>query len=79
MEQRLKDLPPGSHGEVIGYSLADRGYKDRLLAMGLTKGTRFTVLRIAPLGDPVEISVRDFTLSLRKGEAEMLIVRKVAV
>jgi ferrous iron transport protein A len=46
--------------------------------MGLTKGTRFTVLRVAPLGDPVELDVRGFKLSLRKREAEVLAVRRVA-
>lgn len=77
MYEQLKDLPPGSHGEVVGYSRSDRIYRDRLLAMGLTKGTRFTVVRVAPLGDPVELDVRGFTLSLRKGEAEVLAVRRV--
>lgn len=77
MSGRLKDLPPGSLGEVLGYSPSERVYRDRLLAMGLTKGTRFTVLRVAPLGDPVEIEVRGFHLTLRKGEADVLSVRRV--
>lgn len=77
MEYRLKDLPPGSEGEVAGYAEADKRYRDRLLAMGLTKGTRFTVLRVAPLGDPVELSVRGFALSLRKDEADALNVRRI--
>jgi ferrous iron transport protein A len=45
--------------------------------MGLTKGTEFTVLRIAPLGDPVEIEIRGFRLSLRKNEADALLVRRL--
>jgi ferrous iron transport protein A len=44
--------------------------------MGLTRGTEFTVKRVAPLGDPVEISVRGFALSLRKDEAAAVMVEK---
>lgn len=77
MSERIQDLPPGSMGEIIGFAEADQGYKDRLLAMGLTKGVRFTVVRVAPLGDPVELNVRGFALSLRKAEANILKVRRV--
>jgi ferrous iron transport protein A len=45
--------------------------------MGLTPGTEFTVIRVAPLGDPVEIRVRGFHLSLRKQEADTLIVEEI--
>jgi ferrous iron transport protein A len=48
-----------------------------LLAMGLTPGTEFTVTRHAPLGDPVEILVRGFKLSLRKDEASTVFVEEV--
>jgi len=41
----------------------------RLMMMGLTPGTSFTVVRVAPLGDPIEIKVRGFNLSLRREEA----------
>jgi ferrous iron transport protein A len=44
--------------------------------MGLTPGTEFTVTRYAPMGDPVEIEVRGFALSVRKDEATMLLVEK---
>jgi ferrous iron transport protein A len=77
MDIQLKALPPGSSGQVRGYAKADRTYRDKLLAMGLTKGTRFTVVRVAPLGDPVEIEVRGYKLSLRKDEAEVLLVERV--
>jgi ferrous iron transport protein A len=46
--------------------------------MGLTPGTEFTVIRFAPLGDPVEIQVRGFALSLRKDEATALLVEKIS-
>ena len=44
--------------------------------MGLTRNAEFSVLRVAPLGDPVEIEVRGFRLSLRKDEADALLVRR---
>lgn len=44
----------------------------RLMMMGLTPGTSFTVVRVAPLGDPIEIKVRGFNLSLRREEASGL-------
>ena len=44
--------------------------------MGLTKGTEFTVKRVAPMGDPVEINLRGFALSLRKDEADSVLVEK---
>jgi ferrous iron transport protein A len=50
-----------------------RDYKRKLLAMGLTPGTELRVTRHAPLGDPTEIEVRNFRLSLRKHEADALI------
>lgn len=51
-------------------------YRERLLAMGLTKGAEFTVKRVAPMGDPVEIYVRGFSLSLRKNEVAAVLVEK---
>lgn len=77
MEIQLKDFSPGDRGSVAGYAKADPAYRDRLLSMGLTKGTEFTVSRVAPLGDPVEIEVRGFSLTLRKSEADALLVRRV--
>ena len=76
MELRLQDLSAGESAEVAGYAPGEAGYRDRLLAMGLTRGTSFTVVRVAPLGDPVEITVRGFSLSVRKDEAAVLLVRR---
>lgn len=72
---RLQDLAVGSTAEVVGYSPTARPYRRKLLAMGLTKTTQFTVVRRAPLGDPIEIRVRGFSLSLRKNEADALLVQ----
>lgn len=74
---RLQDLAVGSVASVVGYEAAARPYRRKLLAMGLTKGTEFTIVRRAPLGDPVEIRLRGFSLSLRKHEANALLVEPV--
>ena len=49
--------------------------KSRLMEMGLLVGTQVELVRFAPLGDPVEIKVRGYNLTLRKHEAEMILVR----
>jgi len=66
---RLADLPAGAGGRVVSYAGSSRAYMRRLLAMGLVPGAEFRVVRRAPLGDPVEIEVLGFLLSLRAGEA----------
>jgi ferrous iron transport protein A len=77
----LRDLQVNQQAKVARYEATDdptqKAYKKKLLAMGLTPGTEFTVTRIAPLGDPVEIKVRGFKLSLRKDEAAALVVEEV--
>jgi ferrous iron transport protein A len=76
MNATLQDMAVGESGTVSGYVKGTSAYREKLLAMGLTKGTRFTVERIAPMGDPVEIQVRGFALSLRKDEASALLVER---
>lgn len=49
--------------------------KRRIMDMGITKGTEIFIRKVAPLGDPVEITVRGYELSLRKADAEMIAVR----
>ncbi|MBQ9807634.1 MAG: ferrous iron transport protein A [Ruminococcus sp.] len=46
--------------------------KRRIMDMGLTKGTQVTVRKVAPLGDPIEVTVRGYELSIRKADAEMV-------
>ncbi|MCB2168905.1 MAG: ferrous iron transport protein A [Deltaproteobacteria bacterium] len=72
----IRDLEMNSKGKVVGYSRSSKSYMDRLLAMGLTKGAEFTVTRVAPLGDPVEIRLRGFSLTLRKAEADAILVER---
>ncbi len=77
MTTTIGDLTVGDSGRVIRLLPGNRGYRERLLAMGLTPGTEFTVKRLAPLGDPVELSVRGTALSLRRAEAAMLQVERL--
>ena len=73
----LGELTAGERGRIVGYHRGDRSYREKLLAMGLTPGTEFSVVRLAPLGDPVEINVRGYAVSLRKGEARLLRIEKL--
>ncbi len=71
------DLKPGDKAEILGYHHGDTRYKSKLLAMGLVRGVVLHVLQVAPLGDPVEVSVLSYRLSLRKAEANILQLRKI--
>ncbi|MGI0495293.1 ferrous iron transport protein A [Alkalinema pantanalense CENA528] len=71
---KLRDVAIGARLRVVGYEPTARDYKRKLLAMGLTPGTELQVTRHAPLGDPTAIQVRSFHLSLRKAEADALMV-----
>ena len=64
----LSVLTVGQRGRVTGFELPPE-QRQRLLEMGLTKGVEFQVVRFAPLGDPIEVKVRGYHLSLRKNEA----------
>jgi Fe2+ transport system protein FeoA len=64
----LAQLPLGSQGRVVQVEGTDE-ISLRLMEMGLVPGTEFTLLGAAPLGDPLELEVRGYRLSLRKSEA----------
>jgi len=76
MKATLRDMEVGEKGKVAGFVKGKTAYRERILAMGLTRGTEFTVEHIAPLGDPVGIIVRGFALSLRKDEASAIMVER---
>ena len=67
----------GQQAKVPGYNLADKGYRHKLLTMGLTRGAVFKLLRVAPLGCPIEIEVRGSALCLRKKECDILQLERV--
>lgn len=69
----LRELPIGASARVI--SVGGEGpLRRRLLDMGLTKNVEVKILKAAPLGDPVEISLRGYRLSLRKSEGDCLLL-----
>jgi ferrous iron transport protein A len=72
--QPLASLPAGGAGIVCEITLPPE-HRGRLLEMGLLVGTPVALVRFAPLGDPVEIKVRGYHLTLRKHEADQIWVR----
>ena len=70
----LKEIESGNTVKVI--KLDGKGpVKRRIMDMGITKGVDIYVRKVAPLGDPVEVTVRGYELSLRKADAEMIDVK----
>ena len=53
----------------------DGAYKRRIMDMGITKGTELYIRRVAPLGDPVEITVRGYELTVRKNDAKCILIK----
>lgn len=74
---KLSELAVGSSAVVREFPKTD-GTFVRLREMGLVSGTRVTLVRTAPLGDPIEIKLRGYHLTLRKSEAEHVLVDPVA-
>lgn len=74
---RVSELQVGNTARILSLTGGDKAYRQRLISLGLLPGTPFTVARIAPLGDPIEIIVRGFALSLRKAEANILTIEKI--
>lgn len=73
----LDTILPGETVKVVKL-LGDGGTKRRIMDMGVTKGTEVYVRKVAPLGDPVEVTIRGYELSLRKAEAEHVEVEKAS-
>ena len=67
----IKDVPVGKSVRVIKLH-GEGAIKRRIMDMGITKGVEIFVRKVAPLGDPMEIAVRGYELSLRKADAEMV-------
>ena len=71
MMKTLRDTKPGETVKVVKLN-GSGAVKRRIMDMGITKGVEVYVRKIAPLGDPVEFTVRGYELSLRKEDAEMV-------
>ncbi len=71
MQKKLSELQPGQSGVVS--SIAGNGpLHQRLIAMGVTPGAWLIVRKFAPLGDPMEINIRNYSLSIRKKDANAI-------
>ncbi len=72
----LKDVKIGKSATVLKLH-GEGALRRRIMDMGITKGVQVKVRKVAPLGDPLEITVRGYELSLRKADAEMIEVEPV--
>ena len=72
----LRDLNPGQRGKVV--NLGEKGpSRRRLMDMGITPGVEIQIVKVAPLGDPIEVNLRGYELSLRKDEANEIKIEQL--
>lgn len=69
----MRDVKVGETVNVVKLT-GEGAVKRRIMDMGITKGISVYVRKVAPLGDPIEVTVRDYELSLRKADAQMILV-----
>lgn len=67
----LREVKIGQSAQVVKLH-GEGAVKRRIMDMGITKGVTVTIRKVAPLGDPIEITVRGYELSIRKADAEMI-------
>ena len=67
----LREVPVGSTVKVVKLH-GEGAVKRRIMDMGITRGPQVYVRKVAPLGDPIEVTVRNYELSIRKADAEMI-------
>lgn len=72
----LRQIGVGSSARIVKLH-GEGAVKRRIMDMGITKGVEVHVRRVAPLGDPIELTVRGYELSIRKADAEMIEVEKI--
>ncbi len=70
----LQDLRPGEVGKIIGFESS--GVTHRLMEMGMLPGSEVQVVRLAPFGDPMDLKVRGYHLSIRKVDAAQIRITK---
>lgn len=73
----LNDLIIGQHAIVKNVNSPNQVFKRRLLDMGITKGTKVSIKKVSPLGDPVDIQVRGYELCLRRDDLKTIMVEVV--
>lgn len=76
--QTLATLNPGEHGMISSVDNKSQAVKQRLMDMGLTPGTEVTVEKAAPLGDPIQLRVRGYSLSIRRSDAAQISIGAVS-
>ena len=69
----LKDAAIGENVKVIKVD-GEGAVRRRIMDMGITKGIQIHITKVAPLGDPIEVTVRGYELSLRKADAQMILI-----
>lgn len=74
---QLKDMAIGSKGRVKSMNTSTPEYRSRLLMLGVTPGSTLEVIRVAPLGDPIELRIRGCLITVRKDEAEILDIEPI--
>ncbi len=70
---KLSNVSPGHSGVVIKLGKSGK-LRRKIIDMGITPGTKITVLSVAPLGDPIKIEIRGYELSIRKSECQEIII-----
>nr|WP_035921336.1 FeoA family protein [Legionella moravica] len=73
----ISELVGGDRVRLVDFGATDLQYRRRLLSLGITRGVEFSVVRIAPLGCPVQVEVRGTSLTLRKEEASQLVLERL--
>ncbi|HAT4447115.1 TPA: ferrous iron transport protein A [Legionella pneumophila] len=74
---QISELKQGDKVRLVSFGATDMQYRRRLLSLGITCGVEFSVVRMAPLGCPVQIEVRGTFLTLRKDEASQLVLENL--
>lgn len=72
--KRLSELKCGEKGHVYAVTSGDRRMRRHIVDMGITPGTEIKLIKLAPMGDPVEIELRGYTMSLRKADADSVVL-----
>lgn len=71
-ECKLSDLKVGQNAKVLKINEENKAIRRHLLDMGITRGVEITIKKIAPMGDPIDIKLRDYELCIRKEELEKI-------
>lgn len=74
MSLPLSELAVGQSGVVLGFEYEDN-MTDRLMQLGIIEGVEIKVIRVAPSGDPIELNIAGYGLSMRKADAEIVLVQ----